>query len=214
MEADDVACHDAYVAANMVEAMRGVVDAGTATAVRGNRELGKRPLAGKTGTVNDFTDAWFIGYSPSYACGVWIGYPGSKRPLGEGETGGHAALADVDRLHGGLPEGQAGREVPREAAGRRETKAEQDRRRGEIAAEAKATVLEAADDATSDTGIDDVKKAGGVEPVDEIGFRSRSPRSRRTTGEVKSDRPRQVNTDGKKEEEGRQKAPEKRGKNG
>lgn len=95
-----------------------------------------------------------------------------------------------------------------------ETKAEQDRRRGEIAAEAKATVLEAADDATSDTGIDDVKKAGGAEPADEIGIPKPRPENPKDDGEVKSDRPRQVNADGKKEKKDEKKAPEKRGKNG
>ena len=49
------------------------------------------PLAGKTGTTNDFTDAWFVGFSPSLTCGVWIGYD-EKKSLGERETGGHAAL--------------------------------------------------------------------------------------------------------------------------
>jgi penicillin-binding protein 1A len=49
------------------------------------------PLAGKTGTTNDFTDAWFVGFSPSLTCGVWIGYD-EKKSLGSGETGGHAAL--------------------------------------------------------------------------------------------------------------------------
>jgi len=49
------------------------------------------PLAGKTGTTNDFTDAWFVGFSPSLTCGVWIGYDENKS-LGEKETGSHAAL--------------------------------------------------------------------------------------------------------------------------
>ena len=49
------------------------------------------PLAGKTGTTNDFTDAWFVGFSPTLTCGVWIGYD-EKRSLGARETGGHAAL--------------------------------------------------------------------------------------------------------------------------
>jgi penicillin-binding protein 1A len=51
----------------------------------------KYPLAGKTGTTNDFTDAWFIGFSPSITCGVWIGYD-EKRPLGAKESGARAAL--------------------------------------------------------------------------------------------------------------------------
>jgi penicillin-binding protein 1A len=50
-----------------------------------------RPLAGKTGTTNDHTDAWFVGYSPQIAAGVWIGFDQS-RLLGKGETGGRAAL--------------------------------------------------------------------------------------------------------------------------
>jgi penicillin-binding protein 1A len=49
------------------------------------------PLAGKTGTTNDFTDAWFIGFSPSLTTGVWIGYD-EKKSLGSKETGGRAAL--------------------------------------------------------------------------------------------------------------------------
>lgn len=49
------------------------------------------PLAGKTGTTNDYTDAWFVGFSPSITCGVWIGFD-EKRSLGEKETGAQAAL--------------------------------------------------------------------------------------------------------------------------
>jgi penicillin-binding protein 1A len=51
----------------------------------------KYPLGGKTGTTNDFTDAWFIGFSPSMTTGVWIGYD-EKKSLGAKETGAHAAL--------------------------------------------------------------------------------------------------------------------------
>ena len=51
----------------------------------------KLPLAGKTGTTNDFTDAWFVGFSPSMTCGVWIGYD-EKKSLGAKETGARAAL--------------------------------------------------------------------------------------------------------------------------
>lgn len=77
-----------YVAAQMVDMMRGAVQFGTATAAS---SLG-HPIAGKTGTVNDFTDAWFIGYTPAVACGVWIGYSDRKKPLGKGESGASAAL--------------------------------------------------------------------------------------------------------------------------
>jgi penicillin-binding protein 1A len=48
-------------------------------------------VAGKTGTTNDFTDAWFMGFSPTMTCGVWVGYD-EKRSLGAKETGAHAAL--------------------------------------------------------------------------------------------------------------------------
>jgi penicillin-binding protein 1A len=51
----------------------------------------KHPLGGKTGTTNDYTDAWFIGFSPSVTTGVWIGYD-DRQSLGEKETGARAAL--------------------------------------------------------------------------------------------------------------------------
>ena len=51
----------------------------------------KRPVAGKTGTTNDFTDAWFIGFTPSLAMGVWVGFD-EKVTLGDKETGGQVAL--------------------------------------------------------------------------------------------------------------------------
>jgi len=77
-----------YVALTMVGMMRGVVQGGTASAAQ---VLGV-PLAGKTGTVNDHTDVWFIGYTPTYVTGVWMGYPGRKKPLGNEMTGAAGAL--------------------------------------------------------------------------------------------------------------------------
>ncbi len=77
-----------YVALTMVSMMRGVIQGGTASAAS---VLGV-PLAGKTGTVNDHTDVWFIGYTPTYVTGVWMGYPGRKKPLGNDMTGAHGAL--------------------------------------------------------------------------------------------------------------------------
>lgn len=77
-----------YVALTMVSMMRGVVEGGTAT---GARALGVQ-VAGKTGTVNDHTDVWFIGYTPTYVTGVWMGYPSKKKPLGNDMTGGVGAL--------------------------------------------------------------------------------------------------------------------------
>jgi penicillin-binding protein 1A len=77
-----------YVALTMVGMMRGVIQGGTASAAS---SLGI-PLAGKTGTVNDHTDVWFIGYTPTYVTGVWMGYPGRKKNLGNEMTGAHGAL--------------------------------------------------------------------------------------------------------------------------
>jgi penicillin-binding protein 1A len=74
-------------ARTMVSLLEGVVQHGTGAAAR---KL-NHPLAGKTGTTNDYTDAWFIGFSPSITCGVWVGFD-EKKPLGKNETGGQAAL--------------------------------------------------------------------------------------------------------------------------
>ena len=71
----------------MTSMLLGVVQHGTAVAAT---KL-KLPLAGKTGTTNDFTDAWFVGFSPSLTAGVWIGYD-EKKTLGPKETGARAAL--------------------------------------------------------------------------------------------------------------------------
>ncbi len=71
----------------MVELLRGVVLHGTGYAAT---KL-NHPVAGKTGTTNDFTDAWFMGFSPSITCGVWVGFD-EKRTLGPKETGAQAAL--------------------------------------------------------------------------------------------------------------------------
>ena len=78
-----------YVALTMVQMMRGVTaPGGTAP---GASAAGQQ-LAGKTGTVNDHTDVWFLGYTPTYVTGVWMGNPARKENLGEGMTGGHGAL--------------------------------------------------------------------------------------------------------------------------
>jgi penicillin-binding protein 1A len=71
----------------MTSLLRGVVQRGTAAAAAAL----DWPLAGKTGTTNDFTDAWFTGFDPNITCGVWIGYD-DKKPLGPSETGAAAAL--------------------------------------------------------------------------------------------------------------------------
>ncbi len=71
----------------MVSLLQSVVELGTAQ----NAKVLHRPVAGKTGTTNDYTDTWFIGFTPSLACGVWVGYD-KKKSLGKGETGARAAL--------------------------------------------------------------------------------------------------------------------------
>ena len=71
----------------MTSMLHDVVEEGTAVAAR---RL-KYAVAGKTGTTNDFTDAWFIGFSPSLTCGVWVGFD-EKKTLGDKETGAKAAL--------------------------------------------------------------------------------------------------------------------------
>jgi penicillin-binding protein 1A len=71
----------------MTSMLQEVVRHGTAIAAASM----KYPLGGKTGTTNDFTDAWFIGFSPSMTAGVWIGYD-EKKSLGAKESGARAAL--------------------------------------------------------------------------------------------------------------------------
>jgi len=71
----------------MTHLLQGVVQHGTGQRAK---VLG-RPVAGKTGTSSDYSDAWFIGYSPSLLAGVWVGFD-DKASLGKNETGARAAL--------------------------------------------------------------------------------------------------------------------------
>jgi penicillin-binding protein 1A len=71
----------------MTNLLRGVVERGTAGAAKAL----DWPLAGKTGTMDEYTDAWFVGFDPKITVGVWVGYD-EKKPLGNGETGAQAAL--------------------------------------------------------------------------------------------------------------------------
>ena len=66
--------------------LRGVAEHGTAARARRLR----RPIGGKTGTTNDFTDAWFLGFEPSLAAGVWVGFDEKRESLGR--DGSEAAL--------------------------------------------------------------------------------------------------------------------------
>lgn len=76
----------AYVVTSMLQS---VVDEGTAAMIRA-RGI-RHNLAGKTGTTNDYTDAWFVGFCSDLVAGVWVGFD-EKRPMGVKETGARAAL--------------------------------------------------------------------------------------------------------------------------
>ena len=75
----------AYIMATLLQ---GVIQEGTATNLK--KIVGRRDIAGKTGTTNDNIDAWFMGFSPDFTCGVWVGFD-DELSLGDGETGGKAA---------------------------------------------------------------------------------------------------------------------------
>jgi penicillin-binding protein 1A len=81
---ESIRADTAFVMTNL---LRGVTQRGTAARVAALNW----PLGGKTGTTDDFTDAWFVGFDPDITVGVWVGYD-VKRPLGPGETGTQAAL--------------------------------------------------------------------------------------------------------------------------
>ena len=67
--------------------MKSVIQNGTATKVKAL----KRPVAGKTGTTNNYVDAWFMGYTPELVTGVWVGKD-KDEPLGRNETGSRVAI--------------------------------------------------------------------------------------------------------------------------
>jgi penicillin-binding protein 1A len=75
------------IAREMMVLLQAVVQHGTAAAASSMNHA----FGGKTGTTNDYTDAWFIGFSPSITTGTWIGFD-DRRTLGEKETGARAAL--------------------------------------------------------------------------------------------------------------------------
>jgi penicillin-binding protein 1A len=74
-------------ARTMMTLFQAVIQHGTGAAAA---QL-NHPLGGKTGTTSEYTDAWFLGFSPSITCGVWVGFD-SNQPLGDKETGARAAL--------------------------------------------------------------------------------------------------------------------------
>jgi penicillin-binding protein 1A len=74
----------AYITTNILE---GVIQHGTGQAAK----VLDWPLAGKTGTTDDYSDAWFIGFDPEITVGVWVGFD-QKKPIGNNQTGAVAAL--------------------------------------------------------------------------------------------------------------------------
>ncbi|MFH1679505.1 MAG: PBP1A family penicillin-binding protein [Candidatus Eisenbacteria bacterium] len=79
----------APLAAVMTSLLESVVDEGTAVSVRSRGWKG--PAAGKTGTYDDYTNAWFVGFTPEVVAGVWVGFE-EKRNMGSGMSGDVAAL--------------------------------------------------------------------------------------------------------------------------
>ena len=79
-----VSTETAYLITNVLE---DVIQRGTGQQAKSLA----RPIAGKTGTTNDYTDAWFVGYTPNLVVAVWVGFD-DLRSLGETESGAHAAL--------------------------------------------------------------------------------------------------------------------------
>jgi penicillin-binding protein 1A len=97
VEGDRVLSSNQAAAAN--EAMRGVVQSGTASLYHDlDVEIG-RPSAGKTGTTDDFVDAWYVGYTPRLATAVWVGYPEGRTPMrnvhGESVVNGETLPMDI-----------------------------------------------------------------------------------------------------------------------
>src|SRR6476660_700198 len=81
---------DPMTSYQMIHIMEGVIERGTAMKLK----VLNRPIAGKTGTTNDEKDAWFIGFTPDLAVGVFIGFD-NPAPLGHGETGGNVSAPVV-----------------------------------------------------------------------------------------------------------------------
>jgi len=85
---DVIRADTAYVMTNM---LRGVLSL-RGTGARGASLAAQWPLAGKTGTVDDNTDAWFVGFDPDITVGVWLGFDDKRKSLGGAEQGAFAAL--------------------------------------------------------------------------------------------------------------------------
>jgi penicillin-binding protein 1A len=72
------------IAYEVTDVLKGVITSGTGTAA----SIGCAGQAGKTGTTDDYTDAWFVGYTPRFSTAVWVGYPNARTSMGSGAFGG------------------------------------------------------------------------------------------------------------------------------
>ena len=77
----------------MTDLLEGVVNGGTAT--RAIRSFYNGPAAGKTGTTNDYADAWFVGFTPQLAAGVWVGFDDVRIRFGSNDGQGGRAAAPI-----------------------------------------------------------------------------------------------------------------------
>jgi penicillin-binding protein 1A len=97
---------DPRTAYQIVSMLEGAVARGTGTAVK---KVVEKPVAGKTGTTNEYKDAWFVGFSPDLAAGVFVGFD-MPETLGQGEAGGRVAapifgdfMAEALKDEAGIP---------------------------------------------------------------------------------------------------------------
>ena len=75
----------------MTDLMQDVIEKGTGSPARTVHKF-YRPAGGKTGTTNNFRDAWFVGFTPQIAAGVWVGFDDERVSMGERRTGATVAL--------------------------------------------------------------------------------------------------------------------------
>ena len=92
-------------AALLTQLLEGVVTGGTGTAAA----LPNRPVAGKTGTTENYGDAWFVGYTPQLVTAVWVGYPKGLRPMlsefhGRPVAGGTFPARNLEVVHAACAE--------------------------------------------------------------------------------------------------------------
>jgi penicillin-binding protein 1A len=162
-----------YVALTMVQLMRGVCGPGGTAAAA---QAAGQPLGGKTGTVNDHTDVWFIGYTPTYVTGVWMGNPLKKESLGPNMTGGHGALPMFSEFMNPFMKGKPIEKFPDAPPMPADVKALAEQRKRE-----EQEKLENAQEAGKNTGV----------PFTQSKYKA--PRFDKTGGTTKTDT---VNTDG------------------